>query len=53
MSPRIHLNVTVLEDEAVSGNTVVAQRVMNLTSICEDAGLTPGLPQWVKDMVLP
>ena len=26
---------------------------MNPTSIREDAGLTPGLTQWVKDPVLP
>ena len=32
------------------GVPTVAQRVKNLASIYEDAGLIPGLPQWVKDM---
>ena len=32
---------------------VVAQWLMNPTSFHEDKGLIPGLPQWVKDLVLP
>ena len=32
---------------------IVAQQVKNPTNIHEDAGLTHGLAQWVKDLVLP
>ena len=34
------------------GVPVVAQGVKTLTSIHEDTGLIPGLPQWVKDPVI-
>ena len=34
------------------GVPVVAQQVKNLTSTHEDVGSTPGLAQWVKDLVL-
>ena len=36
----------------IEGVPVVAQRVMNLTRIHEDADLIPGLHQWIKDLVL-
>ena len=35
------------------GVTTVAQWVKNMTGIHEDAGLIPGLTQWLKDPVFP
>ena len=34
------------------GVPVVAQQLMNPASICEDAGLIPGLTPWVKHLTL-
>ena len=31
---------------------IVAQQVKNPTSIHKDAGLIPGLAQWIKDLAL-
>ena len=44
---------TDLYKNLVTGIPVVAQQVTNPASIHEDAGLIPGLSQWVKDPELP
>ena len=35
------------------GVPVMAQQVKNLTSVCENVGSIPGLPQLVRDPALP
>ena len=43
------ISLSYLYKEAISGVSIVAQWVKNLTSMREDVGSNPGLTQWVKE----
>ena len=47
------LSFYILIKFLVEGVPTVAQGVKKPPSIHEDVGSIPGLPQWVKDLVLP
>ena len=49
---RVEFSVPLAVKGIMLGVPTVAQRVMNLPSICEDAGSIPGFTQWVKDLAL-
>ena len=47
------LNIERYFKKEDAGVPVVAQQLTNMTSIHKDAGLIPGLAQWLKNLVLP
>ena len=47
-----NINIQRSLKEVDFGSSHCGSVEMNLTSICEDVGLIPGLTQWVKDPVL-
>ena len=48
-----HLEVRILDIEPEHRSSHYSSAVMNPASIREDAGSSPGLAQWVKDLALP
>ena len=50
--PQATVSLSVTSKKMTSGVPLVVKQVKNLTGIWEDAGLTPGLAQWAKDVVL-